>query len=55
MKKQPTKEQERELMREMQEKRETDDRKSPDWVREFWERDDNNERIRRQLGWGLVR
>lgn len=50
---QPTKQQERELMRELQRQRETEDHKDPQWVHDFWQRDDSNERIRRQLGFGL--
>lgn len=51
---QPTKQDEREIMRELQRQRETEDHKDPQWVHDFWQRDDSNERIRRQLGFGPI-
>ena len=50
---QPTKQTERELMQELQRKRETPEHRDPEWAHDFWRREDN-ERIRRQLGWGLI-
>lgn len=51
--KQPTKQDERELMQELQRKRETPEHRDPQWAHDFWQRD-SNERIRRQLGFGLI-
>lgn len=50
---QPTKQQEREIMQELQRKRETPEHRDPQWAHDFWRREDN-ERIRRQLGFGLI-
>lgn len=50
---QPTKQSERELMQELQRKRETPEHRDPQWAHDFWQRD-SNERIRRQLGFGLI-
>lgn len=53
---QPTKQDQRELMRELQQKRETTERKDPQWMRDYWSQStqSDNDRIRRQLGWGLI-
>lgn len=51
---QPTKQTERELMQELQRKRETPEHRDPEWAHDFWLREDS-ERIRRQLGPGLFK
>lgn len=53
MQPQPKIKDERELMRQLQEKRETPDHRDPQWTHEFWESD--NDRIRRELGFRLLR
>jgi len=52
---QPTKQQEREIMRQLQEQRETQDHRDPQWVHDYWRRDDSKERIKQILGFGLLR
>jgi hypothetical protein len=53
---QPTKQDERKIMQQLQKERETQDRKDPQWIRDYWSQStqSDNDRIRRHLGFGLL-